>query len=107
MAIVEATNHILGLMYSSRRDRDGRWYHEGEPLLTFAPTSPLRDGIECPGLSRFIADLQVAAPALLHEIAHPRLRATFGTLYYGFYHLGGLISGLMCSEWFFSCSDTA
>lgn len=23
---------------------------------------------------------KVAAPALLHEIAHPRLRATFGTL---------------------------
>jgi MFS family permease len=42
---------------------------------------------------------KVAAPALLHELAHPRLRATMGTLYYGFYHLGGLVSGIMCSEY--------
>jgi MFS family permease len=41
---------------------------------------------------------KVAAPALLHEIAHPRLRATMGTLYYGFYHLGGTVSAIMCSE---------
>lgn len=41
---------------------------------------------------------KVAAPALLHEIAHPRLRATFGTLYYGWYHLGGLVSGIVVSE---------
>jgi hypothetical protein len=39
----------------------------------------------------------VAAPALLHELAHPRLRATMGTMYYGFYHFGGAVSGVMCS----------
>ena len=41
---------------------------------------------------------KVAAPALLHEIAHPRLRATFGTIYYGWYHLGGTVSGIVVSE---------
>jgi hypothetical protein len=40
---------------------------------------------------------KVAAPALLHELAHPRLRATMGTMYYGFYHFGGAVSGVMCS----------
>lgn len=42
---------------------------------------------------------KVAAPALLHEIAHPRLRATFGTIYYGWYHLGGTVSGIVVSEY--------
>jgi len=41
---------------------------------------------------------KVAAPALLHELAHPRLRATMGTMYYGFYHFGGAVSGVMCSR---------
>jgi len=42
---------------------------------------------------------KVAAPALLHELAHPRLRATMGTMYYGFYHFGGAVSGVMCSRY--------
>ncbi|KAJ9156586.1 Hexose transporter protein [Pleurostoma richardsiae] len=39
---------------------------------------------------------KVAAPALLHESAHPRLRPPMGHMYYGFYHLGSLISSIMC-----------
>jgi hypothetical protein len=74
------------LMSSACRHWHRRRYHQGES----PGIRPLR------GLWK--ADDQVAAPALLHEIAHPRLRATFGTCYYGFYHLGGFISGLMCSK---------
>ena len=32
--------------------------------------------------------VKVGAPALIQELAHPRLRATIGTMYWGFYHLG-------------------
>ncbi|KAI9637786.1 general substrate transporter [Dioszegia hungarica] len=49
---------------------------------------------------------KVAAPALLQEIAHPRLRGTIGTLYYSFYYFGSLTAACMSiaglyikSEW--------
>ena len=56
---------------------------------------------------------KVAAPALLHELAHPRLRGTLGVMYYGlsrlykppsfnsypgFYYTGSLTSACMCSQ---------
>ena len=40
---------------------------------------------------------KVAAPALLVEMAHPRLRPALGGIYYGLFYSGSLISGLMCS----------
>ncbi|RSH88913.1 hypothetical protein EHS25_002575 [Saitozyma podzolica] len=39
---------------------------------------------------------KVAAPALLQEAAHPRLRSPMGTMYYGFYYTGSLTSAIMC-----------
>ncbi|KAJ0120015.1 hypothetical protein J7T55_000868 [Diaporthe amygdali] len=49
---------------------------------------------------------KVSAPALLQEIAHPRLRSSMGNMYYGFYYVGSLLSAIMCiiglyvdSEW--------
>lgn len=41
---------------------------------------------------------KVAAPILLQESAHPRLRSPMGTMYYGFYYTGSLTSAIMCSE---------
>lgn len=41
---------------------------------------------------------KVAAPALLVEMAHPRLRPTLGGIYYGMFYSGSLVSGAMCSE---------
>lgn len=49
---------------------------------------------------------KVAAPALLHEIAHPRIRAAAGATYYAFAYLGGVFAAWICfgclyitSEW--------
>lgn len=39
---------------------------------------------------------KVAAPALLHEIAHPRLRATLGATYYAFAYVGGVFAAWIC-----------
>ncbi|GFZ47588.1 hypothetical protein JCM24511_05332 [Saitozyma sp. JCM 24511] len=39
---------------------------------------------------------KVAAPILLQESAHPRLRSPMGTMYYGFYYTGSLTSAIMC-----------
>lgn len=41
---------------------------------------------------------KVGAPALLHEIAHPRLRGTLGGIYYAVYYMGSGTSGLLCRE---------
>lgn len=42
---------------------------------------------------------KVGAPALLVEIAHPRLRPILGGVYFGLYYSGSLISAIVCSEW--------
>lgn len=39
---------------------------------------------------------KVCAPALLHEIAHPRLRATLGATYYAFSYVGGVFAAWIC-----------
>jgi MFS family permease len=39
---------------------------------------------------------KVCAPALLHEIAHPRLRATLGATYYAFAYVGGVFAAWIC-----------
>ena len=39
---------------------------------------------------------KVAAPALLQETAHPRLRSPLSTMYYGFYYTGSFTSALLC-----------
>ncbi len=39
---------------------------------------------------------KVCAPALLHEIAHPRLRATLGASYYAFAYMGGVFAAWIC-----------
>lgn len=39
---------------------------------------------------------KVAAPALLHEVAHPRLRATLGATYYAFAYVGGVLAAWIC-----------
>ncbi|KAF9266952.1 general substrate transporter [Marasmius fiardii PR-910] len=40
--------------------------------------------------------VKVAAPALLQEIAHPRLRPVLGAMYYGFFFTGSITSSWMC-----------
>lgn len=67
------------------------------PLLL----NPARAPID--GLARALLGLggtftKIGAPALLHEIAHPRLRPIVGTMYYGFYYTGSLTSACLCSE---------
>ncbi|KAK9893523.1 general substrate transporter [Cystobasidium minutum MCA 4210] len=49
---------------------------------------------------------KVAGPAWLHEIAHPRIRASAGATYYAFAYLGGIFAAWICfgslyiqSEW--------
>ena len=42
---------------------------------------------------------KVSAPALLVEIAHPRLRPVLGGIYFGLYYSGSFMSAVMCSEW--------
>ncbi|PYH92063.1 hexose transporter protein [Aspergillus ellipticus CBS 707.79] len=39
---------------------------------------------------------KTSAPALLQEIAHPRLRSPSSTMYYGCYCVGSLLSAIMC-----------
>ncbi|KAL2129612.1 hypothetical protein VTI74DRAFT_7527 [Chaetomium olivicolor] len=39
---------------------------------------------------------KVAAPALIQEIAHPRLRPMLGSCYYPFFYFGSLLSALLC-----------
>lgn len=39
---------------------------------------------------------KVAAPALLQEIAHPRLRSVLACLYYGTYYVGSTTSAWLC-----------
>ncbi|BEJ12731.1 hypothetical protein CspHIS471_0211910 [Cutaneotrichosporon sp. HIS471] len=39
---------------------------------------------------------KVVAPALLQEIAHPRLRPVLASSYYGWYFLGSIVSGYLC-----------
>ncbi|KAH7006786.1 general substrate transporter [Ilyonectria destructans] len=39
---------------------------------------------------------KVAAPALIQEIAHPRLRPVLASCYYPFFYLGSLLSALLC-----------
>lgn len=46
---------------------------------------------------------KTAAPILLQETAHPKLRATMGSMYYGFYYVGSLLSAIMCSMHFPTC----
>jgi len=41
---------------------------------------------------------KVSAPALLVEIAHPRLRPVLGGIYFGLYYSGSFLSAVMCSE---------
>ncbi|KAL0066154.1 hypothetical protein AAF712_006778 [Marasmius tenuissimus] len=42
------------------------------------------------------AIVKVAAPALLQELAHPRLRSVLGAMYYGFFFTGSITSSWMC-----------
>ncbi|KAL0581023.1 hypothetical protein V5O48_001017 [Marasmius crinis-equi] len=42
------------------------------------------------------AMVKVAAPALVQELAHPRLRSVLGAMYYGFYFTGSILSSWMC-----------
>ncbi|KAH1593442.1 hypothetical protein KXX34_003064 [Aspergillus fumigatus] len=39
---------------------------------------------------------KVAAPALIQEIAHPRLRPMLASCYYPFFYFGALLSALLC-----------
>lgn len=39
---------------------------------------------------------KVAAPALVQEIAHPRLRPMLASCLYPFFYLGTLLSALLC-----------
>lgn len=39
---------------------------------------------------------KVCAPALLHEISHPRLRAQAGATYYAFAYVGGVFAAWIC-----------
>lgn len=39
---------------------------------------------------------KVAAPALIQEIAHPRLRPMIAACYYPFFYFGSLLSALLC-----------
>ncbi|GFF57348.1 sugar transporter (hexose transporter [Aspergillus udagawae] len=39
---------------------------------------------------------KVAAPALIQEIAHPRLRPMLASCYYPFFYFGSLLSALLC-----------
>lgn len=41
---------------------------------------------------------KVVAPALLQEIAHPRLRSVLASSYYGWFFLGAIVSGYLCRE---------
>lgn len=41
---------------------------------------------------------KVSAPALLVEIAHPRLRPTLGGVYFGLYYSGSFMSAVLCRE---------
>lgn len=41
---------------------------------------------------------KVAAPALIQEIAHPRLRPMLASCYYPFFYFGALLSALLCCE---------
>ncbi|VUC30169.1 unnamed protein product [Clonostachys rosea] len=42
------------------------------------------------------AMVKISAPALLQETAHPRLRSNMGSMYYGCYYIGSLLSSVMC-----------
>ncbi|KAJ5730823.1 uncharacterized protein N7483_005331 [Penicillium malachiteum] len=42
---------------------------------------------------------KTGAPALLQEIAHPRLRSPMSSMYYGCYYIGSLMSGIMCTRY--------
>jgi MFS family permease len=39
---------------------------------------------------------KVAAPALIQEIAHPRLRPMVASCYYPFFYFGSMLSALLC-----------
>lgn len=41
---------------------------------------------------------KVATPALIQEIAHPRLRPMLSSCYYGFFYFGSLLSAISCCE---------
>lgn len=41
---------------------------------------------------------KVGAPALLHETAHPRLRAQLGYMYFGCYYIGSILSSIMTGK---------
>lgn len=41
---------------------------------------------------------KVAAPALIQEIAHPRLRPMLACCYYPFFYFGSLLSALLCCK---------
>jgi MFS family permease len=41
---------------------------------------------------------KVCAPALLNEIAHPRLRPILACIYYPFYFFGSTISAWLCCK---------
>lgn len=40
--------------------------------------------------------VKVAAPALIQEIAHPRLRPMLASCLFPFFYLGTLLSALLC-----------
>lgn len=46
---------------------------------------------------------KVAAPTMLQEIAHPRLRSSLSTLYYCYIFAGSILSGIFTRKW--RCSD--
>lgn len=48
---------------------------------------------------------KVAAPCLLHELAHPRLRAQAGATYYAFAYLGGVAAAWLCFGGLFIASS--
>ena len=42
---------------------------------------------------------KVAAPTMLQEIAHPRLRSSLSTLYYCYIFAGSILSGVFTRRW--------
>jgi hypothetical protein len=98
---IRSSNHGNDWVGVHYRWRSLEWHvPESSPLYRLYVV--IVEGCECSRAARVIVGIgggitKVAAPALLHELAHPRLRATMGTMYYGFYHFGGAVSGVMCS----------
>jgi MFS family permease len=75
----------------------GRFVSTSAFVLSY-PAMPWTDGLARALLGLGGTFTKIGAPALLHEIAHPRLRPIVGTMYYGFYYTGSLTSACLCSE---------